>query len=312
VYDGLGGAGAATLCHRDDGTAVTEAYIASRLTRLVLENWFMELLGLGGDAGASGDPPEMIPPGAVGSPEDRLCDELRQGLRSVANPHRSRVAGSLRRQLPTTLASVEYRLERNDEIALTLRWVGDSRVYLLGRVQGLQQLTLDDTGETDALKLLLSNPPMSNVISADRRFRIKHAERRVVAPAVLICATDGYFGYVASPAHFEHLVLCAIMASQDLEECARQLAHSAAAITGDDASIVLVAIGFGDWQSVQEFHRWRANFLDQQYIEPLRQAEYDGGEFVRVREDVWNQYRVDYNALLPVSAAAGPGEGALP
>ena len=90
---------------------------------------------------------------------------------------------------------------------------------------GLQQLSRDDTEIPDALSSLEQDPPMSNQIAADGHYEVRSAQELAAAPCVLLCATDGFFNYVQTPAHFEYIVLEALSASADPAEWGELLAR---------------------------------------------------------------------------------------
>ena len=48
---------------------------------------------------------------------------------------------------------------------------------------------------------------VSNAMSADTDFHVNHRKVELRAPFLVAGATDGCFGYLRSPMHFEHLVL---------------------------------------------------------------------------------------------------------
>ena len=99
------------------------------------------------------------------TPEE-LRDRVRSCLRDAVPARRSKITGTMRRTLPTTLAALRFRVT-SGELACRALWAGDSRAYLLTPRSGLQVLTRDHTEETDTLEQLRgASPPMTNVLCA--------------------------------------------------------------------------------------------------------------------------------------------------
>ena len=155
VFDGSGGSGAAPAWPGPDGRTYTGAWVGARAARLATERWFQRAVAHGEPATA-----------------DRLAEHLRATLRAANPAARSKITGSMRRALPTTLAAVAYRL---DERAIRWRalWAGDSRAYALLPGSGLHALSRDHTTEDDTLEQLRQDPPMTNVVCADRPFTVE-------------------------------------------------------------------------------------------------------------------------------------------
>ena len=85
---------------------------------------------------------------------------------------------------------------------------GDSRVYMMRPQKGLQQVTRDElAGNPDALRNLYVSAPMTNVINIDKDFTLTHLAFDMKEPFALLCASDGVFGYVKTPMHFEKIIL---------------------------------------------------------------------------------------------------------
>ena len=301
VYDGLGGSGARPAGRTADARTVSHAFVASRLAHLTVQDWFTARLGEP-DAG----------PG--------LHDRLAEVFGAARVPGRTKLAGTLRRDLPTTLALIEYRATHAvgtvDAIA---RWAGDSRCYLLDPANGLQQLSRDDSDVNDALEILVADQPMTNLVSATADFTIH--EHRIVAPqpCVLVCATDGFFNYVESPAMFEyHLLDClgragSEPASGDSEYAlrwGRELARWIRSCTADDASLVLVALGFDSFRAMHERFRGRWHTLHDEHWKPIRGLDQHRGRegLVEAREESWRRYRDRYLQRMPapVTVAGHP------
>jgi serine/threonine protein phosphatase PrpC len=291
VFDGSGGSGAAPAWRGH-----TNAWAGSRSARLAAECWFQSLVTTGG--GGAPQPSE---------PSD-LRDWLRRVLAAVPRDpgaRRSKLTGTMRRALPTTMAAIRYRL-LGDWAGAEALWAGDSRAYVLLPGTGLHRLTRDDTAEDDALSQLRQDPPMTNVICADGRGFTVNAHTPGQAfplPCVLLAATDGFFGYVHTPAHFERLLLQTMWSAGSTAEWAKHLRERVQPITADDASLSLVALGFDDDDFTAlhaAFAERHALLTDPYWDPPLGQGE---DALRRWQDETWNVYRTSYEMLLPPEVA---------
>jgi serine/threonine protein phosphatase PrpC len=280
VLDGAGGSGRALAGHTASGEERTQAWVASRRVRGLVEDWFTTA--------------------ADSSPLHRHIAD-----RFVADGAvRSRTRGSMHRSFPTTLACVDFWLA-GDDVAWDVLWAGDSRCYVVEALHGMQQLSRDDADSADALELLVQDPPMTNMVSADRPFTLHCVVGQAPMPCLLVCATDGFFGYVETPSQFEHVVLHCLMSAQDVRHWSALLAQEVESFTGDDASLAIVALGFEDFGALRAYFQPRVDALRSQHIEPMRAVQ--GGNrtaFIAAREESWRRYRPDYERRLPQ-----PGEG---
>jgi serine/threonine protein phosphatase PrpC len=289
VYDGLGGAGSAKLVGAD-GSERTESYVASRLARSVVEEWF--------------EAPDDDPSGP--DAERRLHDALEARFQAVARdlPSESRLVGSMRRRLPTTLAALGFeRISQQQEpetYAVDAIWSGDSRCFLLSARYGLQQVTVDDSDERDAFMQLERDPPLTNVISADRPFTIHRRRIWLREPGVLIAATDGCFGYVATPAHFEHYLLSTLAASGSAGDWAGRLLDELSAIAQDDVSLTLGCLGYSSFGQLRSALHRRTEYMRRQHWAPVVDADPTpgGGGLLERRRASWADYRDLYMALV--------------
>ncbi|WP_199573578.1 PP2C family protein-serine/threonine phosphatase [Streptomyces murinus] len=283
VFDGLGGAGSATAWHDGLGEARTSAWVASRLARLGTESWFAGQY----EQHRAQDPRVRT-----------LTGHLRWLFRAFEpTARRSKVVGSMRRQLPTTLAALRYAV-REDDLECEVMWAGDSRAYLLTPDAGLRAVTRDHTAETDALAQLVQDPQMTNAVCADREFEVESHRRSFTGGRyVLVCATDGFFGYVHTPGDFEHVLLSTLSRAESADAWAHDLATTVAAYTGDDASLAVVALGYRDFTEVRqhmaprftELHQWTSAMPDPR----------DGAAMRRWRAASWDRYREEYEAWMP-------------
>ncbi|MFI9239949.1 serine/threonine protein phosphatase [Streptomyces sp. NPDC053079] len=301
VFDGSGGSGAAPVWQAPDGTTRTGAWVGARVARLATDCWFREV--------ARGGEP--------GGPED--LQEYLQWFLSKAPQRRSKISGTMRRQLPTTLAAVHYRvLGGGAHAELRPLWAGDSRAYVLLPATGLHVLTRDHTRESDALELLRTDPPMTNLICADRGFEV---DTQFLAdfplPCVLVVATDGFFGYVHTPADFEYVLLRTLQEANTEDEWADLLRREVQSYTADDASLALLALGHEHFASLRDLFADRLRHVTDRHVRtrphaldrrtaasPGRPPEQeDPGEIsaaIRAwQDDTWHAYRASYETYLP-------------
>ncbi|WP_326632557.1 hypothetical protein OIE67_46290 [Nonomuraea fuscirosea] len=312
VFDGLGGSGAGAACELRDGTRRSGAWVGARLVRSGVLSWFLDAAArttstdaaaratsTDGTALADGEAREAAAAGA--KPTEALRTRLVEVLADVPAPPRSKIVSRMRRWLPTTMAAAHYRLG-GEQAECRVLWAGDSRAYALSRGGGLQALTRDHTDETDSLQQLVQDPPMTNVICADQEFTIAEHVLLLPLPCVLVCATDGFFGYVETPAHFECHLLSTLRAAADEREWAERLARQVSGYTGDDASLSLAALGYAGFAELRESFAARSQEMEARY--PLVRAAEDGADR-EWRARTWEDYRPDYERLMPATAEPG-------
>ncbi|WP_353649272.1 protein phosphatase 2C domain-containing protein [Nakamurella sp. A5-74] len=299
VFDGMGGAGG-TVYETPDGPR-TGAYLASRAARTAVEQRLGILLDLGADLD-----------GPATAEDLRECVEHALTARwAELRAPRSALRSKLLRALPTTMALASVQRRALDEPGWTCRlwWAGDSRVYALDPTHGLQQLTVDDIKDLgDAMANLRDDSIVSNAMSADTPFLVRHRTVDLTAPFLLVAATDGCFGYFRSPMHFEHSILAALLGAPDTESWSTAVQESIRAITGDDASMAVLGVGT-DHDGFRAGFSDRLDVVTSQWVEPLDRtaAETDlmEAQLQASRErlteqtaQLWARYKVDYQLLL--------------
>jgi len=85
---------------------------------------------------------------------------------------------------------------------------------------------------------LRSDSVVSNAMSADTEFHVNYRRVQLQAPFFLLCATDGCFGYLPTPMHFERLVLSPLTEARTVDAWSRAIQTEVAGVTGDDAAAV--------------------------------------------------------------------------
>jgi serine/threonine protein phosphatase PrpC len=298
VFDGMGGAGG-TIYETPDGPR-TGAYLASRIARDVVERRMLDLL----------EPDWHLNGKSAASDLQRSVQHaLRQRLEEL-NPARSGLRSRLIRALPTTMAlAALQRIQPGGPVwAGHVFWAGDSRAYVF-ESSGARQLSTDDLRDPgDALANLRRDSVVSNAMSADVEFHVNYRRVQLRAPFLLICATDGCFGYVRTPMHFEHLVLSRLMEARTTEAWSSSLQTDIAAVTGDDAAMSMLGVG-ADLKEFQKLFAPRVAELASDVIEPLDQLD---DTVARVEQELqelrsrqldettkrWNRYKTGYEHYL--------------
>ncbi|MGW3100885.1 serine/threonine protein phosphatase [Streptomyces sp. NPDC001100] len=293
VFDGSGGAGAAPAWQAPDGTSRTSAWVGARTARLATECWLHD-----------------VTRGRQDAEPQSLHAYLKYFLHK-APQRQSKIGGTMRRQLPTTLAGVHYQIvEGEREIELRPLWAGDSRAYALLPESGLHVLTRDHTRESDALELLRSDPPMTNLVCADRDFDIDTQHLITPLPCVLVAATDGFFGYVHTPADFEYLLLRTMQQAGTAAEWAHLLRHEVESYTADDASLALLMLGYPDFGDLRSRFAPRLKRLTDQVSwgrpsaltiapDPTANPHETAARIKAWQDRSWQAYRRDYESRLP-------------
>jgi serine/threonine protein phosphatase PrpC len=298
VFDGMGGAGG-TVYETPQGRR-TGAYLASRLARDVVEQRMVELL----------EPDWHLNGKTAARDLQRSVEQaLKQRLQEL-NPAPSGLRSRLIRALPTTMALVALQRSQpgGTSWAGHVFWAGDSRAYVF-EPGGARQLTTDDLRDPgDALANLRRDSVVSNAMSADTQFYINYRRVELRAPFLVICATDGCFGYVRTPMHFEYMVLSRLVEARNTEAWSSALQAEIAAITGDDAAMSTLGVG-ADFKEFQKLFAPRVAELASDFIEPIDEltdaitrAEQEL-QALRSRQldemtDRWNQYKSEYERYL--------------
>jgi hypothetical protein len=185
--------------------------------------------------------------------------------------------------------------------AIEVLWSGDSRAYSLDPAGGLRQLTRDHISDaSDAGGTIGGDSPMTRCLSADDVALDVH-QPSIPMPGVVLAATDGCFAYVASPMHFELLLLDHLAASSDAADWGRRLHDQILGFTGDDATMVLVAVGFADHAAVQAAFAPRHAFLAR-HIEVTVLGGADD------LDRLWRWYRHDFLEHCPPAEVVGTVE----
>ena len=302
VFDGMGGAGG-TVYETPDGPR-SGAYMASRIARDVVEQRMLQLLV-----------PDWNLKGQAAAEDLRVSVQaaLRERLAELKAP-KSGLRSRLLRALPTTMAVIALqRTHRNGSKWLChVFWAGDSRAYAF-EPAGARQLMIDDLRDpSDAMDNLRRDSVVSNAMSADTEFHVNYRRVELAAPFLLVCATDGCFGYVPSPMHFERLVLAPLTTTRTVEAWSEEVQQKISSVTGDDAAMSVMAVG-ADLDELRSLYAPRVAELEQEFTKPIdelseavRQAEHQLAGLrqrqVDQTQQLWTRYQTGYERYLHAAA----------
>ena len=203
----------------------------------------------------------------------------------------SGLVGTMVRTLPCTGSMVVISEAEGSEklLHLDILHAGDSRVYIMRPNEGLQQVTRDDlSGNPDALKNLYVNAPMTNVINIDQDFMLTRLSFDIETPVAILCASDGVFGYVKTPMHFEKLILDALETSQNFDSAEQAFLKSIKAIAADDATAVMPFYGWDSFDQIKRDFGKRYRFVSG-LCHSIEENMTD-----ETINSAWNQFKVRY------------------
>lgn len=234
VFDGMGGSGA-SLCDSEYGKGHTKAYVASRIIREAIDKHI--------NCKETKIDERILKEICV----TRLNSEI-QKFPTEKSLLRSKIV----REYPTTFTLIVAK-EDDRQTIIDSYWAGDSRNYLWTK-DGFYQISKDDLENgNDPLDNLSNDSALSNCVCADKDFTIHYKEIIIgKQPYVIISATDGCFGYLKTPMHFEQLLASSLFSSKTLEDWEKKLKDTLQKISGDDFSLSLIARGFLDFQELSK------------------------------------------------------------
>lgn len=236
VFDGCGGSGAWKYPEFHNATG---AFVAAHSIAKVFLNWSNKI-SIEDCADAE----------RIANQFYDISSETLTALKQSCAP--MGVSGSLVKSFPCTASVALVTQISNNTINMISLNVGDSRVYILSPTYGLIQVTKDDSrGGADPLDSLRSNPPLSDLLNADKPFKVKMRQISVQAPCAIMCATDGVFGFVRSPMDFEFILLDSICKANTISEFETLFRSAIVKLTGDDSTCILAFYGFGNYQAIK-------------------------------------------------------------
>ena len=244
VFDGCGGAGA--WPYAEFGNA-SGAYVAAQAMAEAFLTWSARL--------APGMPAaEMAESFRV------LAQDTLTGLKDKCAP--MGVSGSLVKAFPCTAAVAVQQMASLNRMTLTTLNAGDSRVYYLTPDDGLVQVTRDESrGNPDPMQSLRDSAPLSNLLNADKHFRVTPFQVELPLPCAVICCSDGMFGFLRSPMDFEHLLLHTLLHARTIAEFEQEFRSQIAAVTGDDSTCVISFYGWKDMTHIRTSLKRRYEYI---------------------------------------------------
>lgn len=277
VFDGCGGLGALKYSNFEDKTG---AFMASRATAYSLHKWFNKAC----------DDNQLFSNNSISSIKNSIQYDLER-INEISQA-RIKLKGSMTRPFPTTLAAALIE-QKGNGIETHAIWAGDSRVYAL-TTNGLYQLSDDDLDGEDAFTNLTSDGVLTNLISADGNYKIHILSNYFDLPCIIFTATDGCFGYLPTPMHFEYLILICLQEATNIVEWKSNIEKFLCEASGDDFTMCLAAFGFDTFSELKESFLSRTEYLNTQFIQPIDEAPDD--KIV----DFWNMYKDTYYSMLNI------------
>jgi len=247
VFDGCGGLGAKKYPLFDNHSG---AYVGSRAVSGVVFDWYKELCDIN-----KSDEWDI-----------QLKNLIKKALSwyKTGDTSKSKIKGSMTKDFPTTMVTAIVT-ENNQTEDVCFMWAGDSRGYILNDT-GMMQITEDDTNVKDAMANLKEDGVQTNVISAGYAFDIHKKNMRITNPAIVICATDGCYGYLESPIHFEYMLLKCMEMAESFDGWKSNIESYLSRVAGDDFTITLAVYGYGDYENMKSMYMNRRLYLDSEYI----------------------------------------------
>lgn len=248
IFDGCGGSGAKRYEKMGNHTG---AYIASRIASGVVFDWFKN------------DYYEEDIQLWTSDIKEKLQNMLKKYKR--CDTSKVQFKGNLLKDFPTTMSGTVIFGKTGDAKALYM-WAGDSKGYLLNST-GLHQITKDDIkSDNDAMTNLKDDGVLSNVISASGDFNINDRLIKLQEKSMIICASDGCFGYLESPIHFEYMLLRFLEESTNMNEWKIKIVDYLEKVSGDDFSMLIYIYGFDTFADIQQQMYQRCVHIEQDYI----------------------------------------------
>ena len=285
VFDGMGGAGA-TICNSSFGEGRTQAYVSSRIVCSSIETFLHNHLST--DDVKTEDMKTVI--------RRKLLEEKEMFVPKVSSSLRSKLV----REYPTTMAVVTLH-EYDKSYRVDCYWAGDSHCYLWTK-DGFFQISRDDLEDNnDPMENLHNDSPISNCICADRDFTIHHNPIELKKePVIILCATDGCFGYYQTPMHFEYVLKSCLQKAKDEKEWEQMVKDETLKVTGDDCSLSLFARGFSSFDDLKRCMKSTSSEIiemmkqEQEVAEAERILAEEKKKYAQNITSGWNSYKQNY------------------
>ncbi len=272
AFDGCGGMGAKKY---EAAGGRTGAYIASRVAAFMTDRFYER---------------EGFVHNTTGAEKYRsyLNESLLRVKKDYSGASGIMIKSNMFRELPSTAAVVSMEATPNNTVMCQYLWAGDSRGFFLD-CDGMCQVTSDEVmTEEDAFSSLRNDAKLRNVLHAGESFELSSKNVQLSLPAAVIVATDGAFGYLLTPMHFEHIVLSSLFSSSDEQEWQAAISKAISAVSGDDFVFIAALFGFDSFREIREYFQPRYNELCKDYIIPSANA---GDEQLLA---LWEKYKEKY------------------
>lgn len=246
VFDGCGGSGAWKY---PEFKNLSGAFVAAQTIAKQFLDWY---------SGLSSNSVED-----VGALANSFYECTQQTLTNIKNSCKPMgVSGSLVKSFPCTASCAIISKYDKNSLLLSALNVGDSRVYFLTPSNGLVQFTKDDSrGNPDPLDSLRDNAPLSNLLNADKPYKVRTTQEVVSLPCAFVCATDGVFGFVRSPMDFELMLIESIMQAQSIKEFEDTFQQKIVKLTGDDSTCLIAFYGWGSYECIKKSFQKRYSYI---------------------------------------------------
>lgn len=271
VFDGCGGLGAMRYPKIKNKTG---AYLASRVVNGAVKDWFEE---------------------NCAAHTEWDCDKLKYKIAERLNVCRSncgdvsfRMKGTMISLFPTTMAVIVAYMKENRLFSKHI-WAGDSRTYILSQ-DGLAQVSKDDIEGEDAFSNLSNDGILTNVVAADKKYRLHSTELAIDKPCILLTATDGCFGYVSSPMMFEYMLLSSLDRAENVYEWQNNLKRQLKEYSEDDYTLSMTALKYESFYDLK--HAFAIRY---KYIEEIVN-KFESVQSER-KEMLWKDYSKQYYRL---------------
>lgn len=231
--------------------------------------------------------------------------KLSEEKEKFAPKESSSLRSKLVREYPTTLAIVTLQ-EHDNSCQVDSYWAGDSHCYLWTK-DGFFQISQDDLEENnDPMENLHNDSPISNCICADRDFTIRHNPIELKKePVIILCATDGCFGYYQTPMHFEYVLKSCLQKANNEKEWEQMIKDEISKVTGDDCSLSLIAKGYSSFEELKKSMKSSSVAGFPQIVEQEQTIAYFEQELAMEKEKYeqsitagWNTYKKNYMKFI--------------
>lgn len=194
-----------------------------------------------------------------------LAGFIQKGLESVKDKFKLEKGTYFGQKiLPTTLAFVRYKEDKDQVVAETL-WAGDSRCYAL-TIDGLKILSIDDEDSSGSI---------TNCFHADNKeVRLNYRRYTIKKPCALFVASDGIFDpFEEDYLYVEHVLLKKISESETIGEVGEKLCKFYGEVHGDDATMAFTSFEFKSFDDMKKKFDARNREIDKLAAESSEKRE---------------------------------------